>query len=163
MEEAIAGATLALASAIIGGIVVLLVQAWMKGHSNLTRLRFEIYMKLLMVRELQFWSVTWEVNDDDVDSRILQRKHDYTFQIADLLRRADRLSEMEEIIRTLFSVTYGSEKERQSRLDELIRQLGEKVNPRYNRSMNRVMAENQEIAKLDSREYMRRLFKLRGF
>lgn len=153
---------LAFFSAVVGVVVTLLSQNWNENRKERDEYRFEIYMKLLEFKGLQFWTVGMETIKQDLDEATLSEQHQVRMQIADLLRKADDLTEAEDIARVLFGLDYESERERDDALTELLDRLGDRINPKYNKIMRQIDRDNRKLLYQAPEKYMRRLRRQTG-
>jgi len=140
---------------------------WLQRHSEkkkeLERRRFTIYMLLLELKSLLFWSVSWELNKKKPDPNVLNRRFDLCMRIADEVRKADSLPEVKEILRVLFSVSYQTEQKRNAQLQEILDKMGHAVNPRYQSIIREIDEENSLLMVQNPDHYMDRLHQMRGF
>jgi len=153
---------LSIVSALLGALFALTFENWNKRRKQIQTVQFEIYMKLLEFKGMHFWAVSRELRGEEPDPSTLHKQADIGWQIADLLRTADSLSEAEDVVRVLFGLTFDTEQDRGDFLNDLIGRIGDRVNPKYNMIVRQIDEENQRILHTDVTEYMKRLHKLSG-
>jgi hypothetical protein len=83
--------------------------------------------------------------------------------MADLLRQVDSLPELPAILHAMFNLSrFSSEKERHEEIGRLMDVLGARINPRYNKAIQELSAENQQMMVVNFDEYWRRKNQLGG-
>lgn len=138
------------ALAFVGGIATTLTGALI-GHTLTTRRehnkqiaerRFEIYMRLIELKSLYFWFTTAEFHREQVSDDIRQRAHDLTWKLSDMLRAADQIEYLNEIMDVMFSPSFSTAVERDEAMGKVIDRLGDLVNPRYAKRIKTYGTEN---------------------
>jgi hypothetical protein len=124
---------------------------------------FQIYMRLFDLHGRHFWIYSQEASGRQLDPRPGVRFNKVRWRLADLLRKADRLPEVPEILRAMFSLSrFESEKARHEEIGRLMEVLGARINPRYNKAMQEICAEDQKMMLLSFDGYWRRKNQLGG-
>jgi hypothetical protein len=100
--------------------------------------RFEIYMKLIELLGMYFWFTSAEVHRDPVPDEIRRKCRDLSWQIADLLRAADEVEYVEEILDVLMNPGFQTARERYDAMSKLLDRLGNRVNPRFAKKMRAI-------------------------
>ena len=107
--------------------------------------RFEIYMKLMDLYGYYFWFVTKEQRGEKVPDDIRQKARELSWQIADLLRSADEIDYLEDVLDILFGLGFETAAMRHKSMDDLLDRLGKKVNPRYSRKIREISKANIKL------------------
>src|SRR5579862_3346952 len=124
---------------------------------------FRIYMRLFDLHGRHFWIYSQEASGRQLGPAPGARFNKVRWRIADLLRQADHLPEVPEILRAMFSLSrFASEKARHEEIGRLMDVLGARINPRYNKAMQDISAEDQRMMLLNFDEYWRRKNQLGG-
>lgn len=145
-----------LMAGLVGGWASAQFQYWYSHRGSLEEGRFRMYMMLLELNGFHFWITSAEIRREQPEREAVRRFDEMRWRIADELRKADRLTETEDIVRVLFSLTFPSETDRSQALGQVIDRLGERVNPRYRRAVQKTGKENQELMADDFQEYWKR-------
>jgi hypothetical protein len=136
-------------SGIVGGIAgalaTVLYQKHQESKKALEEQRFRIYMMILELNGLHFWIASAEVHGELASPEIRQKFNSMRWRIADELRRADDLPELEAILNVIMSLDYKTEQERAKAFEQIIDQLGGKANPRYQRAIQQVSERSQRL------------------
>ncbi len=106
--------------------------------------RFSIYMKLMNLHGLYFFFYSCEERSAPLAPQIKQQVKDLAWQIADLLRSADEIKHLDEILDVLFAPTFNTAKDRYHAMKALINKLGQDINPRYTKKMRSISESNIE-------------------
>jgi hypothetical protein len=125
-------------------------------------LLFQIYTQLIELSGSHFWILSQELRGEQSNPERARRFSSVRWRIADLLRQADGLPEMREILSVMFSARFASERERAQELNRLVSLIGDRVNSRYNKAIREIDAENQKLMMQDMNEYYRRQERLEG-
>jgi hypothetical protein len=107
--------------------------------------RFEIFMKLLDLYGSYFWFTAAELHKETVPREIRKRCHDLAWQIADMLRSADELESIEEILDVLLGSSFDTAAKRYEEMGRILDQLGRRVNPRYSSKIRKISEQNIHI------------------
>jgi len=135
-----------------GGIIAALAGAWgtiwLQRHTEKRKgrndVRFRVYMKLIELKGPLFWMLSAEVKGLRSDPKFEYEAEMMTWRIADELRQADDLEQMENVLRVLFSKRFRSVKERYEVLESVLNQLSKACNPRYCDSVRKINDENMQ-------------------
>lgn len=100
--------------------------------------RFEIYMKLLELHSQYLWFTTAELHGNQVSPEVRQKSRDLAWQIADMLRSADEVDYLEEILDVTLGSSFATAGERYAAIDRLLGRLGQRVNPRYQKKIREI-------------------------
>ncbi len=144
--------------ALIGAGATILFQRWNDRKNVLTDGRFNIYTKLLDLKSEHFWILSSDIRGENPDREVVEKFDRLRCHIADEIRKVDELPEAEDIIRTLFSLTFKSESQRSKALSRILDRLGKQVNPKYDRLMKEITEENLFLQ--SQGEYYERLHKV---
>jgi len=136
-----------------GGILTALAgtwfAAWLRHRAHRARttedVRFWAYMKLIELKNPLFWMLSAQVRGRKPDPKFEYQAEMMSWRIADELRKADDLPEMESILRVLFSRHFASAKDRYEALSQAIEDLGKVCNPRYRQIMKRINEANMIV------------------
>lgn len=108
--------------------------------------RFQIYMKLMDLHGSYFWFTTAEAHRKPVSDEIRFKCRDLSWQIADMLRAADEVENLEDILDVLMGPGFPTAVARYEAMSKLLDRLGDRVNPRYAKKIREISAAN--LAKL---------------
>lgn len=111
---------------------------------------------LLELHAVHFWIVSSEVRSEECRAETLVTFNRLRWRIADELRKLDRLSDLEVVLRAMFGLHYESERERAEELSKALDQLGRDVNPRYTAAMAKITEDNQALMATNLEEFVRR-------
>ncbi|MGH9896235.1 MAG: hypothetical protein ACREA0_30425, partial [bacterium] len=104
--------------------------------------RFEIYMKLMDLNSQYFWIASAEVRGQPASPETRRNCRDLAWQIADILRAADEVEFLEEILDITFGPGYPTAAKRHDAMGALLDRMGERVNPRYARKIREISKAN---------------------
>lgn len=136
---------------------------WNDKRKKEEQLLFQIYMQLLELRGWHVWIAATESGAEGPSPEHRGRFSDLRWRIADILRQADKVQEVPEILRAMFSVGgFPTEKARAAEMDRLLGVIGNRLNPRYNQAMEEISAQNQRMMRVNMDEYFDRQKRLGG-
>jgi hypothetical protein len=130
---------------LIGAVVAHTLTKHRERRRLVEELRFQIYMKLMDLHGSYFWFTVAELHKEAVRSETLKRCHDLAWQIADLLRSADEIDSLEEILEVTHSAKFGSAEERYEAMGKVLDHLGARINPRYSKKIREISKENSRL------------------
>jgi hypothetical protein len=104
--------------------------------------RFKIYMKLMDLYSNYFWFTTAEFHKEPVIKEIQLKCRDLAWQIADMLREADDVENLEDILEVLLGSSFPTAKDRYHAMAKLLDVLGKRVNPRYAKKIREISEAN---------------------
>jgi hypothetical protein len=104
--------------------------------------RFEIFMKLMDLLGVYWWFTTAEFHRKPVSDEVRRKCRKLSWQIADLLRAADDIEDLEQILDVLMGPSFPTAKERYDAMSMLIDRLGSRVNPRYAKKIRQISEAN---------------------
>jgi len=104
--------------------------------------RFAIYMKLMDLYGLYFWFTTAEVHKKDVSADIRVKCRSLSWQIADMLREADDVACIDQILEVLFSPGFPTAVKRYEAMGEVLDKMGTQVNPIYLKKIREIRKRN---------------------
>lgn len=104
--------------------------------------RFGIYMKLMEIYGSYFWFTVAEMQGEQVGSEVRRRCRDLAWQCADMLRSADEVDYLEDILDVTLGPRFSTARERYDAIGQLLDRLGKRVNPRYARKIREISSEN---------------------
>jgi hypothetical protein len=107
--------------------------------------RFESYMKLMELQGLYFWFTTAEMHSELVQPDTRLKCRSLAWQIADLLRAADEMEFLEEILDVTLGENFATARDRYDAMSKVIDHLGQRVNPRYAKKIREISAANFSI------------------
>jgi hypothetical protein len=107
--------------------------------------RFEIYMKLMDLQATYFWFVTAELHQQSVSADTRKRCHEIAWQIADMLRSADEVEFLEQILEVTLGPKFATAAQRDEAMGKLIDQMGSKINPRYTKKIREISDANVQL------------------
>jgi hypothetical protein len=105
--------------------------------------RFEIYKKLMDLYGSYFRFTTAEFHGKPVEPEIRQRCRKLAWECADLLRSADEVDFLDEILDVIFlDPGFRTATERYEVMGRLVDRLGIRINPRYQAKIRRISEAN---------------------
>jgi hypothetical protein len=105
--------------------------------------RFEIYMKLMELNGQYFWISSAEVRQEPEPAEIRKNCHKLAWQIADLLRAADEVEFLEEILDVILNdSSFPSAAKRHDAMGSLLNKIGKRINPRYTHKIHEISQAN---------------------
>ena len=104
--------------------------------------RFEIYMKLMELNGQYFWVASSELQGGPPPLEARRKCRELAWQIADILRAADEVEFLEDILDVLFGSGYPRAVKRHDAMLALLDRMGDRVNPRYARKIREISKEN---------------------
>lgn len=104
-------------------------------------------MKLMELRGIYFWFMSAEIRQEEIKPDIRKKCRSIAWEIADMLRSADDVDYLEDILDILFSPDFNSAAERDAAMGKLLEKLGHRINPRYQKKI-------QEIDKANMRKLL---------
>jgi hypothetical protein len=104
--------------------------------------RFEIYMKLMELYGRYFWFTVAELHKEVVSHGMRRKCRDLAWQIADMLRSADEVDLLEQVLEVTLGPTFGTASERHKAMGGLLDQLGRRVSPRYSKKIREISEAN---------------------
>jgi hypothetical protein len=107
--------------------------------------RFEIYMKLIDLQSSYFWFTIAELHQQPVSDDTRKRCHEIAWQIADMLRSADEVDFLEQILEVTLGSNFVTATQRDEVMGKLIDQLGSKINPRYTKKIREISDANVRL------------------
>jgi hypothetical protein len=102
-------------------------------------------MLLLEIAEYYFWIASAELRDEDAAEEYVVKTRDQCCKLADKLREYDRILEVENIMKFLFSTSIESLNGRARLLDKIIERYGRKVKPSYHKHIRRFSEKNIKL------------------
>jgi len=104
--------------------------------------RFEIYMKLMELNGQYFWVASAGLHNEPVPPEARRKCRELAWQIADILRAADEVEFLEDILDVLFGSAYPTALKRHDAMLALLDRMGARVNPRYARKIQEISKGN---------------------
>jgi hypothetical protein len=132
----------AIGLAVITAIVTADVERRSARRARVEDARFQIYMKLLDLYNLYFWVASKEIHGEEVRPEMKDQIRAVSWQINDQLRAADEVEHMPEILNVVLSTHFESAADRHRAIDEVVKKLGETVNPRYAEAVRQISEGN---------------------
>lgn len=140
-------AIIGFASGIGVSIIAAFVSYLLQHHSDRRRRReqaaFRVYMLLLDLNSHYFWIASSELHGEAPPPEMTAKARSLAMQIADKLREADDVQNLEEILTVLMSEDKcKTAHDRARALNAVIDSLGETVNPRYAKIVQQISENN---------------------
>ena len=104
--------------------------------------RFEIYMKLMDLHGMYFRFTTAEFHREAISDEVRRKCRDLSWRIADILRAADEVEYLEDILDVLMGPGFQTARERYDAMSKLLDRLGSRVNPRYAKKIREISEAN---------------------
>lgn len=99
---------------------------------------FEIYMKLLILY-IEYSGYTHaEINSEPVPNETRRKCFNIVWQIADLLRSADEIKFLDDILDVTLSSNFTTAQSRHDAMRQLLDSIGKQVNPRYTKKIHEI-------------------------
>jgi hypothetical protein len=131
MTEALIGFASGVGVSLVGALISTFLQRRLDRRRRVERGRYQVYMKLMELHSFYFFASSAEVRRTELSPDLRQRIRSLAGELADMLRSADELREVPQLVRILMSMDYPSAQARYREMGEVLRALGESVNPRY--------------------------------
>jgi len=135
--------------ALVGSLVAHMLTRRREQQRIVEERRFLIYMKLIDLYGSYFWFTTAEVHRKPVSDEIRLKCRELSWQIADMLRSADEVDELEDILDVLMGPGFPTAVACYDAMSKLLDRLGRRLNPRYTKKIREISAAN--LAKLGAR------------
>jgi hypothetical protein len=116
---------------LVGVLVTTLLQRRRDRRGRIEEGRFRVYMKLMELHSFYFFASSAEVRHQELSSDVRQRIRSLAGELADMLRSADELGEVPQLLRILMSMDYPSAQARYRDMGDVLDALAKTVNPRY--------------------------------
>jgi hypothetical protein len=153
-----------LVTGFLGGVLVTLfgacVTAWFHRRAERIRnrddVRFRVYMKLIELKGPLFWMLSAELKGLPPKPKFEYEAEMMAWKIADELRQADDLENLDAILWVLFFKGFDSVKARYEALEGVLNQLAKTCNPRYRDSIRKINEENMRCYKREFEDEMAR-------
>jgi len=128
--------------ALVGALIAHVLTRQRERRRIVDERRFEIYMKLMDLYGTYFWFTTAELHRKRVPDDIRRKCRDLSWQIADLLRAADDVEDLEDVLDVLMGPGFPTATERYNAMSTLIDRIGSRVNPRYAKKIREISDAN---------------------
>lgn len=133
-------------SVLVGGLIGSIIQRQNEAKNKKTQAQLSAYFHLLELSQLYFWVVTAEFHNKEPSQDILDRCLKLSIKLSDNIRAFDHIEHLEEILTILFSESVPTANERAKRLEQLLKNYGEIVNPEFYRIVKKISNENMANA-----------------
>lgn len=134
-----------IAVALFGAFVANQLTRRREKQAKLEQHRFQIYMKLMDVYADYFWFSSAEVRNEKLRSEIRERCRSRSLEIVDMLRAADDMEDLDEILDVLMGHEFTTALDRYKAIGALLNKLGKHVNPKYQRKISEIGKGNIEL------------------
>lgn len=124
VRDALIGFGSGVGIAVVGAIATAWVQTARQERRRVREAKTEIYYRLMMLRTLWWSMVMNDGRTDRVDATTRRAIHDAAWHLSDILRAVDKVKDLEDIIRILFSEEYATAYDRYKDMDRVIECLG---------------------------------------
>jgi hypothetical protein len=144
MEASIFSVAVGFASGVtlVGALATSLTQSARERQRRLRQARTDIYHRLMMLRTMWWSMVLGEGHKEQVSRQVRREIHDTAWRLADALRLADDMDDLESIVAVLFSESFDTAYDRYKAMDHIVNHLGQRVNPKYLEAVEKVSSEN---------------------
>lgn len=116
---------------VVGAFTATYFQARSEERRCLTKAKFEIYMKLMELQAQYFWVLSAEARQESPSLEVKTKIKLLAWQIADLLREADKIEHLPQILNVLFGTNFETASSRHDAIEKLLSEMGHSVNPNY--------------------------------
>lgn len=106
---------------------------------------FQIYMKLIELHGLYFWFTSDKIRGEPVSPEIRHECRSLAWEIADMLRAADAVEYLDQILEVLFGPRFTTAVERHEVMGQILDRLGQRVNPRYWQKIREISEGNLQL------------------
>jgi len=130
---------------LIGAVVAHILTRHRERRRLVEEQRFQIYMKLMDLYGSYFWFTVAELHKEALPSETRKRCHDLAWQIADMLRSADEVDSLDEILEITLSPKFASAEERYEEMGKVLDHLGARINPRYSKKIREISKETSRL------------------
>ncbi|OFW08578.1 MAG: hypothetical protein A3H96_12190 [Acidobacteria bacterium RIFCSPLOWO2_02_FULL_67_36] len=127
-----------IAVSLLGAIVANVLTRRRERRRAVEERRFAIYMKLMELHGQYWWFTVAEFHGEAVPEEVRTRSHALSWEIADLLRSADEVDDLPEVLDVIFGLDFATSTQRYDAIDRVLDHLGKQVNPRYARKMREI-------------------------
>ena len=127
---------------LVGGLIASMAQRHNEAVRRKAEARLDVYFHLMELNQHYFWVASADMHGKKPPKEAMQACRKLTWKLADKLRTLDSVEYLDEILTVLFSSSLGSANERANRLEKLIDNYGQLVNPSYAKSIKRISNEN---------------------
>lgn len=131
LPSALFGFASGIAVTLIGALITTFLQRRQEKRRRIDESRFRVYMKVMELHSFYFFASSAEARNQELSADIRERIRSLAGEIADMLRSADQLREVPQLVRILMSMDYPSAQARYSEMGKVLTSLGHSVNPRY--------------------------------
>jgi len=142
-----------ISSIISVSIVLLINNVWWEKKKTIEKLRFDVYMKLMELNGCYFWLASSEKIKEPINQEIKYKADMKAWEIADLLRLTEKLSQTQSILESIF-LEKNTFNKRRELVSLLLEELGNEINPKYSKIMKEISNENikywQNLSKLNN-------------
>ena len=128
-----------------GALVANLLTRRREKQTKLEQHQFQIYMKFMDVYADYFWFSSAEVRNEELPSEIRERCRSRSWEIVDMLREADDLENLDEVLDVLMGHEFATALDRYKAIGTLLNKLGKQVNPKYQRKMSEISKGNIQL------------------
>lgn len=143
MPDALVGFASGVGVSIVAALGGWVVQNLTERQRRIDATLFEVYMLLLELQGVYFWIASAEVRREESPKEMRNKSHELAWRIADKLRAEDRIPFMEEMMNVLMSdPAFPSAQARHDAMLDLADRIGERVNPRYQKSVKAMTSSN---------------------
>lgn len=111
-------------------------------RKSIEQRNFEIYMKLMELNGEYFWVASAEVTGAPVSPRVCRKCSDLAWKIADILRAADEVEYLNDVLDVIFSPSYPTPTKRHDAMGALLDRMGKRVNTRYSKKIREISLAN---------------------
>lgn len=127
-----------IAVSLFGAIIANLLTRRRERRRAVEERRFAIYMKLMELQGLYWWFTVAEFHGETVPEEVRTSSNALSWQIADLLRSADEVDDLPEVLDVIFGPDFTTPTKRYDAIGRVLDCLGKQVNPRYARKMGEI-------------------------
>lgn len=127
---------------LVGGLVASVVQRHNETVKRKAEASLDVYFRLLELNQQYFWIASSEMHGEKARSEVVAQCRELSWKLADKLRACDTVKHLDEILDILFNSSIASASDRANRLNKLIEDYGNLVNPTYARSIKRISEGN---------------------
>lgn len=142
MSEGMLGFIGGILAALAGAVIAAVIQRAHERRKEKSAARQTVYMLLLELNQQYFWVASAEATGAEPPEGTREACRKTAGAIADGLRAFDQVEHLDEILAVLFSTSILTANERAKRLDALLKNYGELVNPQYAKAIKKISSEN---------------------
>jgi len=143
MRELLTLLLVAIAGGVLGAWAASFFQGRQERRRELDREAFRLFERLALLRDVHWQATVLEVHGEPVMPTEVEKYNRLSWEIADSLRQIDEIPEAKDILRAMWSLNFAREQDRYDALNDVLEQLGNRLNPKYHRIVSQISEESK--------------------